>query len=230
MSIQPSQGTGVSARVSWLAFATAKCKAIQLSIERRSFERKLETIVRAANAHHSCGGRQGQSSSNCSESAPMNCVHNFAQRWNISPELLEAQIPAIRKLKSLADPPPKPEPCSPGFSGSCWCGGSLLSDGSPRRPSKRWLSPDRRPLIMILELIVAAEASVLSASWIRRSRMRRQQILMGGSTSEINLPFLDQYLRQQTTNPTRLQTFAARETGCGLSPARFTPKHSNSWS
>src|ERR1017187_10526529 len=75
--------------------------------------------------------------------------------------------------------------CSPGFSGSCWCGGSLL--------------PDRRPLIMLLELIVATEASVLSASWIRRSRMRRQQILMGGSTPEITLPFLDDYIRQQTT-------------------------------
>ncbi len=34
---------------------------------------------------------------------------------------------------------------------------------------------------------------------------------MGGSTSEINLPFLDQYLRQQTTNPTRLQSFAAQK-------------------
>ena len=64
---------------------------------------------------------------------------------------------------------------------------------------------------MFLELIVATEASVLSASWIRRSRMRRQQVLLGGSTSGINLPFLDRYLRQQTTNPTRLQTFAAQK-------------------
>ena len=64
---------------------------------------------------------------------------------------------------------------------------------------------------MFLTLIAAAEASALSASWIRRSRMRRRQILLGGSTPEINLPFLDQYLRQQTTNPTRLQAFAARK-------------------
>lgn len=64
---------------------------------------------------------------------------------------------------------------------------------------------------MILELIVAAEASVLSSSWIRRSRMRRQQILLGGIMSEITLPFLDQYLKQQTTNPTRLQSFAAQK-------------------
>ena len=64
---------------------------------------------------------------------------------------------------------------------------------------------------MLLELIVATEASVLSASWIRRSRRRREQILMGGSTPEINLPFLDDYIRQQTTNPTRFQSFAAQK-------------------
>jgi hypothetical protein len=64
---------------------------------------------------------------------------------------------------------------------------------------------------MILELVVATEASALSASWIRRSRMRRQQILLGGSSPEINLPFLDQYLRQQTPNPTRFQTITAQK-------------------
>lgn len=64
---------------------------------------------------------------------------------------------------------------------------------------------------MLLELILTTEAFVLSASWIRRSRSRRQQILLGGSTPEINLPFLDRYLKQQTTNSTWLQAFAARK-------------------
>lgn len=64
---------------------------------------------------------------------------------------------------------------------------------------------------MILEFIVAAEASVLSSSWIRRSHVRRQQILLGESTSEIKLPFFDQFLKQQTTNPTRLQSFTAQK-------------------
>jgi hypothetical protein len=41
--------------------------------------------------------------------------------------------------------------------------------------------------------------------------MRRQEILMGGSNPETNLPFLDKYLRQQTANPTKLQTFAAQK-------------------
>jgi hypothetical protein len=41
--------------------------------------------------------------------------------------------------------------------------------------------------------------------------MRRQEILLGGSPGEINLPFLDQYLRQQTANPTKLQIFATQK-------------------
>ena len=64
---------------------------------------------------------------------------------------------------------------------------------------------------MLLELILAAEASALSASWIRRSRMTLQQILQGGKATETNLPFLDNYLKQQTTNSTWLQTFAAQK-------------------
>jgi hypothetical protein len=110
MSLQLQQGTGVSARVRWLAFAASKCKAIQLSIERRTFERKLETIVRAANAHHSCGRSPGTIHFKLLRTCADELCANFAQRWNIPPELLEAQIPAITKLKSLADPPPKPNP------------------------------------------------------------------------------------------------------------------------
>lgn len=64
---------------------------------------------------------------------------------------------------------------------------------------------------MLLTLIAATEAFALSASWIRRSRLRRQQILLGGKATETNLPFLDNYLKQQTTNPTWLQSFAARK-------------------
>jgi hypothetical protein len=93
-----------------LALAAAKCKAIQLSIERRSFERKLETIVRAANAHHSCGQSPGTTQFKLLRKCADDLCANFAQRWDISPKLLEAQIPAITRLKSLADPPPKPEP------------------------------------------------------------------------------------------------------------------------
>ena len=110
MSLQSSEGTCVSTPAIWLALAAAKCKAIQLSIERRSFERKLKTIVRAANAHHSCGQSPGTTQFKLLRKCADDLCANFAQRWDISPKLLEAQIPAITRLKSLADPPPKPEP------------------------------------------------------------------------------------------------------------------------
>jgi hypothetical protein len=41
---------------------------------------------------------------------------NFAQRCGISPEMLEAQIPTIRKLRLLADPPAKPSGSLPHCS------------------------------------------------------------------------------------------------------------------
>lgn len=110
MSVQSMNRTGVSARAGWLAFAAAKYKAIQLAMERRSFERNLEKIVRAANAHNSGGLSPGSVQFKLLREQAEELCSNFAQRWNISPELLEAQIPAITKLNSLADPRPKANP------------------------------------------------------------------------------------------------------------------------
>jgi len=91
-------------------FAVGKYKAVQLSIERRSFEHKLETIVRAALAHQSGGLPAGNLQYKLLTTQANSICVDFTSRWNIDPNLLDAQIPAITKLKSLADPPPKPEP------------------------------------------------------------------------------------------------------------------------
>jgi hypothetical protein len=102
--------TRVSAWIRMRSFAAHKYKAVQLSIERRSFERKLERIVRTALAHQSLGLAAGHSQYKLlGQQADSTCA-NFAHRWNVDANLLEAQIPAIRKLKSLADPAPQPEP------------------------------------------------------------------------------------------------------------------------
>jgi hypothetical protein len=92
------------------AFVAAKWKVIQLSIERRTFERSLETIIRAANAHNSGGLVPGAAQFKLLREQGDMLVTNFAQHWDIRPELLEAEIPAITKLKSLADPQPKANP------------------------------------------------------------------------------------------------------------------------
>ena len=102
--------TRVSAWTRTRSFAAHKYKAVQLSIERRSFERKLEKIVRNALAHQSVGLPAGHPQYKLLRQQAESTCANFAHRWNIDPNLLDAQIPAIRKLKSLADPAPKTEP------------------------------------------------------------------------------------------------------------------------
>jgi|GEM_PF-3315173 len=92
------------------SFAVGKYKAAQLSIERRSFERKLETIVRAALAHQSSGLPAGDRQYKLLRDQANTLCAEFTARWTIDPDLLSAQIPAIRKLRSLAGPSPKTPP------------------------------------------------------------------------------------------------------------------------
>jgi hypothetical protein len=106
---QPER-TRVSRWTRLRSFGIDKYKAVQLSIERRSFERKLEKIVRIALANQSVGLPAGHPQFKLLRQQADSTCANFAHRWNIAPDLLDAQIPAIRKLKSLADPSPKPEP------------------------------------------------------------------------------------------------------------------------
>jgi len=105
-----SEGIRVSRWTRLRSLAVGQYKAIQLSIERRSFEHRLESIVRAALAHQSSGLSAGNRQYKLLTELADSACAKFAHRWSIDPNMLDAQIPAIRKLKSLADPPPKPEP------------------------------------------------------------------------------------------------------------------------
>jgi len=95
---QPER-TRVSRWIRLRSFAVDKYKAVQLSIERRSFERKLEKIVRTALANQSVGLPAGHPQYKLLRQQADSTCASFAHRWNITPDLLEAQIPAIRKLK-----------------------------------------------------------------------------------------------------------------------------------
>jgi hypothetical protein len=103
------EATRVSRWARLRSFIVGNYKAVQRSIERRSFDRKLEAIVRVALAHQSGGLAAGNRQYQLLRTHADELCANFAQRWNISPEMLEAQIPALKKLKALAEPSPKPE-------------------------------------------------------------------------------------------------------------------------
>jgi hypothetical protein len=105
-----SEATRVSPWTRVRSFAVGKYQAVQLSIERRSFEHQLERIVTIALAHQSAGLSAGHPQYKLLRQQAESACANFAHRWNIDPNLLDAQIPAIGKLKSLADPTPRPEP------------------------------------------------------------------------------------------------------------------------
>jgi len=70
----------------------------------------LETIVRAALAHQSGGLPAGKRQYKLLTTQAESVCFDFTSRWNVNPDLLDAQIPAIAKLKALADRPPKSEP------------------------------------------------------------------------------------------------------------------------
>ena len=65
---------------------------------------------------------------------------------------------------------------------------------------------------MIFTFVAAIEASLVFLSFSRRSRLKRQEILLGGGTQQIkSLPILDRFLKQQIGTPTKLQIIAARK-------------------
>jgi hypothetical protein len=62
----------------------------------------------------------------------------------------------------------------------------------------------------LIALIAAAEAMLYSASWSKRGKTRRQQVLMGNSPDSARaLPLVDEYLKRKTARASRLQMFVA---------------------
>ena len=63
---------------------------------------------------------------------------------------------------------------------------------------------------MLLSLIVAVEATLYSASWSKRGKSRRRQLLTGTSKDLIHVvPFADAYLKRKTVRANNLQRFIA---------------------
>ena len=61
----------------------------------------------------------------------------------------------------------------------------------------------------LLTIFAAAEASFLSASWLQRARIERQELLLGKEARSLMVPFIGN--SKQTDRATRLQAFAAKQ-------------------
>ena len=64
---------------------------------------------------------------------------------------------------------------------------------------------------MLIAIIAGLEAMLYSAARSKRGRARRQQILMGGASTDLHraVPLAENYLRQKTARATRFQRFIA---------------------
>ena len=114
---QPER-TRVSRWTQLRSFVVDKYKAVQLSIEKSSFESKLETIVRLLSLINRAGFRLASSIQAAHDSRQLN-VCKFHDSLEYHPNLLDAQIPAISEAEITRRSSSQARACNPGFFGSC---------------------------------------------------------------------------------------------------------------
>jgi hypothetical protein len=95
------KATALSTRV------RAKWRPLHLIWEKRRLESKLETILRSAQGHESSGLPAGDPQYRLLQEHAETICEDFAERWEIDRDLLTAQIPALCRLKRLAQVAPK---------------------------------------------------------------------------------------------------------------------------
>jgi hypothetical protein len=83
-------------------FLNRRWRAIVFHLEKRSLERKLESVLRAAAGHESNSMPTGAHEYRllCNEASSL-CT-DFAKRWNLDLESLKARIPGLSKLEPVS--------------------------------------------------------------------------------------------------------------------------------
>jgi hypothetical protein len=82
-----------------------KWKSIRFFFEKRAFESKLERILRAAAGHEGCSLPAGDSRYQLLSAEANSICKEFADRWGLDIDLLEARIAGLAKLERLSVPP-----------------------------------------------------------------------------------------------------------------------------
>src|ERR1700730_14727923 len=97
MSMQLSQTCVYNAATLSANFRT-RWRLLQLALEKRRLESKLEAILRSAKGHESNGLSAGDHQYKLLQNHAEAICKDFAERWEIDRDLLTAQIPALCKL------------------------------------------------------------------------------------------------------------------------------------
>jgi hypothetical protein len=86
-------------------FLDRKWRAILFYLEKRSFERKLESILGAAAGHEGNSLPVGDSRYQLLHVNANSLCAEFAKRWSLDIDLLKARIAGVAKLERLSVPP-----------------------------------------------------------------------------------------------------------------------------
>ena len=83
-----------------------KWKSIRFSVEKRTFESKLEGLLRAAAGHEGNSLFAGDHQYRLLNAEADSLCTEFAGRWDLDTDLLKARIAGLAKLERLSVPPP----------------------------------------------------------------------------------------------------------------------------
>jgi hypothetical protein len=79
-----------------------KWREIRFSLEKRSLERKLESILNASGGHESNSLPVGAPEYKLLSNEADSLVEGFAARWSLDTDSLRAKIPGLSKLEGLS--------------------------------------------------------------------------------------------------------------------------------
>ena len=85
-------------------FLNRRWRAILFCLEKRSFERKLESILGAAAGHEGNSLPVGDSRYQLLHTEANSLCTEFAKRWSVDIDLLKARIAGLAKLERLSVP------------------------------------------------------------------------------------------------------------------------------
>ena len=85
-----------------------KLRSAQQHLERRRLESRLASLVEAARGHQAQNVPAGAEVYRLLEAALLSILSEHCERWEVQPDQLQAELPAIGMLRQLAKPQHKP--------------------------------------------------------------------------------------------------------------------------
>jgi len=101
--LQPMQ-SNYAPVASETGFLNRRWRAIVFHLEKRSLERKLESVLRGAAGHESNSMPAGAHEYQLLRTEADSLCSKFASRWNLDIDNLKARIPGLSKLENLSTP------------------------------------------------------------------------------------------------------------------------------